>query len=42
MQKSLAKFKLALHVTSLSLSVLLLTIAVKQSTRENSDGYCKK
>ena len=42
MQKSLAKFSLALHVTSFSLSVLLLTIAANQSVRMNSDSYCKK
>ena len=41
-QKSLAKFSLMLHVTSFSLSVLLLTIAANQSARENSDSYCKK
>ena len=41
MQKSLAKFCLALHVTSFSLSVLLLTIAANQSACENSDSYCK-
>ena len=41
MQKSLAKFSLALHVTSFPLSVLLLTIATNQSARENSRSYCK-
>ena len=39
--KSLAKFSLALHVTSFSLSVLLLTIAENQSAHENSNSYCK-
>ena len=42
MQKNLAKFSLALHVTSFSLSVLLLIIAENQSARENSDSYCQK
>ena len=37
MQKGLAKFSLALHLTSFSLSILLLTIAANQSARKNSD-----
>ena len=42
MQNGLAKFSLALHDTSFSLAVLLLTIAANQTARENSGSYCKK